>query len=78
MDPKLRFYLDRTDNVKLKYNPDHEDPPNLVHIGQRKLFLSELRFLTDYYGMKSRERGPVARKRTPPKEQGAQMIKPTV
>lgn len=48
MDPKLRFYLDRTDNVKLKYNPDHEDPPNLVHIGQRKLFLSELRFLTDY------------------------------
>lgn len=48
MDPKLRFYLDRTDNVKLKYIPDHEDPPNLVHIGQRKLFLSELRFLTDY------------------------------
>lgn len=46
LQPKLEFNLD-TEEVRLKYNVRDPRPENTIHIGQRKLFLSELRFLTE-------------------------------
>lgn len=46
LPPSLTLDIDTS--PKLEYLEDRPRPNNIIHIGQRKLFLSELRFLTEY------------------------------